>query len=129
MVFQSHETEFRLVPDGPPPPDPRLAPEAKAKRLREHVAVAVIVVICATLAVFMAVRQHLQESAEQSALAAAASDYLFIPTEPEPGAPRPRAGKVVLVDLDKRAFDHFHQSIREDLRAHSPAEVATVAQM
>jgi hypothetical protein len=36
---------------------------------------------------------------------------------------------VVLIDMDKRAFDRLHLSLAEDLRARTPAEVATIAQM
>jgi hypothetical protein len=93
------------------------------------VAVAVLVGICVAVAVFMAVRQNAQNGAEQSAFQAAVDDYLFSPVEPGPGVAPPRAGKVVLVDVDRRAFDPFHLALPDDLRAHAPAEVATVAQM
>ena len=121
----------RRPPNAPPPAasPPAGAPEAKAKRRREIVALVVIVGICVTVAVFMAVRQNVQESAEQSAFQSAIDDYLFSPLQPEPGVPRPRAGKVVLIDMDKRAFDRLHLNLNEDLRAHTPAEVATIAQM
>src|SRR5262249_9634990 len=46
-----------------------------------------------------------------------------------PGVPLPRAGKVVLVDVDRRALDPFHLALPADLRARAPAEVVTVAQM
>jgi hypothetical protein len=121
----------RRPPKAPPaarPPAAR-APKSKGTRLRDGVTVAVILGICISVAVFMAVRQNSQRNAEESAFRAAVGDYLFSPVEPGPVVSRPRAGKVVLVDMDKRAFDDFHLALPEEVRATSPAEVATIAQM
>src|SRR5262249_39090729 len=73
--------------------------------------------------------QSVQRSTEQAAFEAAAQEYLFSPVEAGPGVSRPRAGKVVLVDMDKRAFDPFHLSLSEEIRAQDPAQVTTIAQM
>ena len=77
----------------------------------------------------MAVWQTMEQNEERSALQAAVGEYLFTPQQPGPGVARPKVGKVVLVDMDKRAFDDFHMAIHDSLRAHAPAEVQTVAQM
>src|SRR5262245_58386966 len=101
----------------------------KGMKRRDIIAVVVLVAVIASFVTFMAIRQSVQRSNEQSAFEAAVGDYLFAPVEAGPGVSRPKAGKVVLVDMDKRAFDPFHLTLSEDLRAQSPEEVATVAQM
>src|SRR5262249_48884168 len=101
----------------------------RTKRLRERIAVAVIVGICVTVAVFMAIRQSVQENAEQSAFQSTIDDYLFSPVQPTPGVRPPRAGNVVLVDMDKTPFDRLQLALPEDLRARAPADATTVAQM
>src|SRR5262245_59833075 len=118
-------------PRRPPPvgAPPAREPSAKGMRRRDIITVVVIVVTCASFATFMAIRQSVQRSSEQAAFEAAAQEYLFSPVEAGPGVSRPRAGKIVLVDMDKRAFDPFHLSLSEEIRAQDPAEVTTIAQM
>ena len=130
------------LPEISPEPRPR-RPKDRTKReqfladaakstgmpLRDKLALIGLVVPLIGFAVFMAVRQIVQEKAETEALQAAISEFLFTPVEGRPGDPRPRAGKVVLVDAQKRALDRLHVSLREDLRAKTPSEAETIARM
>jgi hypothetical protein len=67
--------------------------EARAKRLREGIAVAVIVGVCVTVAVFMAVRQNVQEGTEQSGFQSIIGDYLFSRSSPARVSPVPGPAK------------------------------------
>jgi hypothetical protein len=108
-----------------------LADAAKATRmsLRDKLTLIGLLVPLIGFAAFMAVRQIVQEKAEKEALQAAINEFLFTPVEARPGDPRPRAGRVVLIDVQKRALDRLHVALREDLRAKTPAEAETIARM
>jgi hypothetical protein len=80
-------------------------------------------------AFFMADRQIAQQKAEQGAFQPVINDFLFAPVKSGPGESRPRLGKVVLVDVEKRAVDPLHLSLPDDLRAVNPEEATTVGQM
>lgn len=155
MADPSQEGVFGFQDDPPkptkdrpaPPPPPRKRPPRlskpgesaeraaarqapkKAMRKRDIITVSVLIAIFLTVAIVMAVRQTMEQNEERSALQAAVGEYLFTPQEPGAGGARPKVGKVVLVDMDKRAFDDFHMAIHDSLRAHAPAEVQTIAQM
>jgi hypothetical protein len=112
-------------------PDHKI-PAAKAKGMGrlEWITVIVLLAVVIPVVVVMAVRQNLAESATRDAHQAAVASYLFTPVEPVPGAARPRLGKVVAVDLDKRAFDQrVFNLIPLELKAEATAEVTTVARI
>jgi hypothetical protein len=126
-------------PHGPRPRKPKdraareqfLAEAAKSKRvrLRDKLILIGFLTVLIGFAVFMAVRQEMQQSAEREAFGAAIDQFLFTPVEARPGGARPKVGKVVLIDAQKRALDKLHRAIPEELRASTPAEAETIARM
>jgi hypothetical protein len=104
-------------------------PQKKGLSLRDWLIVTVGLAALIGFAAFMAVRQETQRSAEIGGLQAVVDAFLFAPVEQAPGAAVPRAGKVVLVDVGKRAIDDLHVALPEDVRAQTPDEVTTVAQL
>ena len=89
----------------------------------------VVVVPLIGLAVFMAVRQARNRSAEQSAFASE-MDKLLAP--PGVGPVNATPGKVAIIDVDKRALHHLHDrndGEGADKQAATPAETAIVVQL
>jgi hypothetical protein len=105
------------------------APKTQGLGLLGGLIVTAFVAALFGVAIFMAVRQTDQANAERTAFRAVIGEYLFSPVPAAPGAARPRVGRVVLVDVERRKFDDLHLSLPEDLRALTPAEVTTVGQI
>ncbi len=121
----------RRKPKGSAAREEFLANAAKATRmpLRDKLILTGFLAVLVGFAAFMAVRQQMQQSAEQEALQAAIHQFLFLPVRDRPGSRRARAGKVVLIDARKQALDRLHRALPEELRATTPAEVETIARM
>jgi hypothetical protein len=81
------------------------------------------------VAVFMAVRQSSNRSAERDAFAAQ-MDKLVAP--PAPGPAKATPGKVAIIDVDKRELHYLHESYGgswADMQAATPAEAATIVHL
>jgi hypothetical protein len=113
---------------------PRQQPAGKkALGPRETVAVIVMVILIVVplfgFAIYMANKQSEERSAERAAFTPAVGNLLFTAKESGSGAPRPKLGKVVLIDADKRALDELQPYLPDDIHARTPEEVTTVVQM
>ncbi len=106
-----------------------VAPQKRGLSLLHWLIITGVVAALFGFAVFMAVRQQTQRSSEKAAFQAVVDSFLFAPVESAPNVPRPRVGKVVLVDVGKRVIDELHVVLPEDVRAQNPDEAMTVAQL
>ena len=93
--------------------------------LWQWISLAAIMVPIIGFAAFMAIRQETQQADQRKTFGAAIDSYLAL----APGKPndaKARVGKVVLVDVNKRALDETQFALPDDLQATSPEEVTTV---
>jgi hypothetical protein len=116
----------RDAAEGPPPtgqPSP-----AERKKPSPLVFLAVVAPLVG-VAVFMAVRQARNRSAEQESFAAE-MDKLVAPAAAGPVKATP--GKVAIIDVDKRALHYLHErngGDGADMQAATPREAVTVVQV
>jgi hypothetical protein len=112
---------------------PRRQPARTEIRTRDVVAVIVTLALIVGpifgFAFYMANRQSEEQSAERAAFKPAIGNFVFVPNETGRGASRPKVGKVVLVDADKRVLDELQPYLADDIHAKTPDQVTTVAQM
>jgi hypothetical protein len=108
-------------------PFPWLKPQPMT--VKQWIVLAAVAVPVLAFIVAMAVWQNQHRAWEQTAFGAAMDDYLAPAVTAPPSAPRPAFGKAVMVDANQRKLDYFQESLPDDLRAATPAEVATVVQL
>jgi hypothetical protein len=104
-------------------------PKRKPTNATQIITLVAIVVPLIAFAAAMAIWQNQHRAWEQSAFGAAMDDYLAPAVNPAPGAPRPAVGKGVMVDVNQRKLDYLQESLPDEMRAASPAEVTTVVQL
>jgi hypothetical protein len=113
---------------------PRQQPAGKQTIGPRQTAITVVAVIVIVgplfgFAIYMANKQSEERSVERAGFQPAITNLLSAVNDPAPGTPRPKVGKVVLIDADKRTVDQLQPYLPDDIHAKTPAEVTTVGQM
>jgi hypothetical protein len=108
-------------------PFPWLKPQPMT--VKNWIALAAILVPLLGFAAGMAIWQNQHRAWEQTVFGAAMDDYLAPTVTAPPGTPPPAFGKAVMVDTAERKLHYFQESLPDDLRAATPAEVTTVVQL
>lgn len=89
-----------------------------------------ILVICVIVAIPLAIRQNKEKAENLASFEKEMPEYLAAGVSAKHGAPLPKFGKAVAVDLNNKTIDkNTYLSLPGELRAANASEVATVVQI